>query len=375
MAKVNKFWNLNILDLSTTEILIYDSVASKKSYDWWTDKEGDEVTPKAFRDELFSITTPNIIVRINSGGGDIFSSVAISSAIKDCRNTGKKITCKIDGICASAAVQIAMSCESIEIAEEAYLMIHNPMTILWGYYNNTEIKKVDNQLESIRKGIITVYKNKTGLDEEEIIGYMDNETWWTGREAVDKGFCDEIMFEDIDTEYVNENEFKINGAVFDLKVFNKLPDKIKNVVNSTKKRNTKIIENGGNEEMQCKNIQELKNAYPELVKEIENNATESGRKEERTRLQAIDGMQGKIKNEVLNKAKYETFDNAEKVALNAVTNGDFVDTNFINALTKDAESVNKVNGFANNGDQDQQLTQKQIDAQNAAKIAADVFKK
>ncbi len=373
MAKINKFWNLNVLNSTTTEILIYDSIASKKSYDWWTDKEGDEVTPKAFRDELFSITTPEIIVRINSGGGDVFAAVAISSAIKDCRNLGKKITCKIDGICASAAVQIALSCETIAIAEEAYLMIHNPMTILYGYYNNSTINTVANQLASIRNGIVSVYKNKSGLEEQEIIKYMDAETWWTGQEAVDKGFCDEIMFENINTEYLNENEFKINGAVFDFKAFNRLPERIKNVVNSAKK--IKSIENGGNEEMQLKNIQELRNAYPDFVEEIENNAKETGKKEERTRLQAIDGMQGKIKNEVLNKAKYETFDNAEKVALNAVSNGDFVDINFINALKSDAETVNGINGFANNGNLDEQLTQVQIDAQNAAKIAADVFKK
>ena len=49
------------------------------------------------------------------------------------------------------------------------------------------------------------YAIKTGIDENELLNMMDAETWLTAQQAVDKGFADEIMFNESDDEPIFEN--------------------------------------------------------------------------------------------------------------------------------------------------------------------------
>ena len=54
-----------------TVIEIFDAIASKKSVDWWDGTEGTEVTPSDFQEKLNAVTTKNITIRMNSGGGEV----------------------------------------------------------------------------------------------------------------------------------------------------------------------------------------------------------------------------------------------------------------------------------------------------------------
>ena len=65
---------------------MYGDIASET---WW----GDEVTPRQFTEELNALgSVPEIVVRINSGGGDVFAANAIYTRLKD---NPAKITVKI----------------------------------------------------------------------------------------------------------------------------------------------------------------------------------------------------------------------------------------------------------------------------------------
>lgn len=78
------------------------------------------MTPQQFNQELAALgDVPEIIVRINSGGGDVFAANAIFTRLKDC---SAKVTVKIDGWAASAATIIAMAGDTIKIARTAKLM-------------------------------------------------------------------------------------------------------------------------------------------------------------------------------------------------------------------------------------------------------------
>ena len=62
---------------------------------WW----GDEVTPKAFKDEL-NAGSGDITLWINSPGGDCFAAAQIYNLLMDYPGN---VTVKIDGLAASAA--------------------------------------------------------------------------------------------------------------------------------------------------------------------------------------------------------------------------------------------------------------------------------
>ena len=384
MAEIlKKFWNISQLDEENTDLMIYDEIAMKTSKDFWTGNEiGTEVTPTAFIEDLVNIKTNNICVRINSCGGDVFAAESIANAIKDEREKGKAITCKIDGICASAAVQIAMACESIAIPSSAYMMIHDPLSFFFGYYQVADLKKCINTLDKIKSGIVNAYVSKTGIDKKEIEKLMTAETWFTGDEAVEKGFADELLFdEEVETSIVEDknDELFVNGVKFKFAAFTKMPEELKN-----KAFNVKNISNNnqnpkvkGDNEMEFKNAAELMAAFPDFVNEITQNAKDEATKAERERLQAIDELAGKVDGEMLNKAKYETFEDAQTVAYNAMKEGKFVNTTVLNALEEDAQTANGVNGTANDGFTNEDTAEKEMKAEFDVidKIASKRFSK
>ena len=360
-------YNLERISDTVTELNIYDEIASKKSKSYYTGEEiGDEVTPDSFKKELDSVDTDEIVVRINSGGGEVTAANVISVAIQEARNRGRKISCKIDGMCASAAVQIALSCSPVVIHQSAYMMIHNPMAFMFGYYNSNELKESMSFLDSIKKGIMNTYTSKTGLSETKISHMMDATTYMDGKEAVNLGFADSLMFveeEEEEEEVINRISRVAMNSIYDI------PSEIKNKLKNRPKGEVKNMTR-----------EELERKYPEIINAIRTEAVNSvqipDNKEaikeavnaERERMKAIDEMAGKVDAEVLNKAKYETFESAEKVAFNAIKDGKFVNVAVIEGMKNDSQATNQVNGTANGGAGDNGDTKAQ-EILNIEKIA------
>ena len=151
------------VDDTTTDLFIYDYIAHEKTIDWNTGKPGPEVTAREIVDKLEEITTPKIVVHINSGGGDITEAVAIAQALRDARNRGREISCQIDGLCASAAVTVALACHPVRIPENAYMMIHDPANILVGLFTAQEMRKKADALDTVKRGIVSGFVQRTGL--------------------------------------------------------------------------------------------------------------------------------------------------------------------------------------------------------------------
>ena len=188
----NPSWILNWVQASetVTDLYLYDYIAHKKSYNWLTGENGEEITAQDIVSGLAGVTTPEIVVHINSGGGDAAEGVAIVQAIKDERSKGRKIACQIDGICASAAVNVALACDPVRIPRNAYMMIHDPACNQDGLFTARELRKGADQLDVVKRGIVSGYAERTGLSDREIARMMAAETWMTGEEAVASHFAD-----------------------------------------------------------------------------------------------------------------------------------------------------------------------------------------
>lgn len=290
-SKVNKFWNFIQSDADNAELIIDGDIASAES--WWSDR----ITPAQFTRELKNLgDVSDITVRINSPGGDVFAANAIYTRLRDHKAS---ITVKIDGWAASAATIICMAGDRIYIPKNGVYMIHNPMAGLCGYYNEQDIGKINAELQVIKKSIIKAYADRTGRTEEEISKLMNEETWWTGEEAVENGFCDELMFKDVDyTIENNGSKCFVNKVLMNVTNLT-IPDKIKNFLNNTVKikreeikmsdfKNPNELKTGyvGTEELLEKivDVASIKTMFPELVDEIERNAVAA----EHERFKAID---------------------------------------------------------------------------------------
>lgn len=185
------------------EILIYDVIGE----DWM-----GGISAKQFVDDLGELDVENINVRINSPGGDVFDGTAIYNALI---NHKARITTQIDGMALSMASVVAMAGDTIKMAGNAMMMIHNPWTLAIG--DATELRKTADVLEKTKLNLLAAYNKQSPLDNDEISALMDDETWMTGPEALEKGFVDEVT-----------EQIKI-AAHFDKKVyagFKHTPDSI-----------------------------------------------------------------------------------------------------------------------------------------------------
>lgn len=357
-----------------TVIEIFDQIASKKSCDMWTGEKGTEVTPSDFQEKLNAVTTKNVVIRMNSCGGEVTSANVIAVAIQEARSAGKHIVCKIVGMCASAAVQIAISCDEVIMHESALMMIHNPMSFLFGYYGTKDLKPVENMLTAVKDGILNYYTKKTGKSRDELSALMDEEFFMDGRKAVEMGFADSLMFEEDGEEEV-VNRIQTVANCFD---FLHVPDKYRGMVENKIPTSTK-----GEQKMDIKTVADLTNSFPELVNQIQADAVAEARtaainegvQQERDRIKAIDEMAGKVSDELLNRAKYETFDTAEKVAMEAIKTGAFNNVAVVAGMAKESAAANKVNGVANSGVAAVEGGAEKSASAHAENVAANYFKK
>lgn len=131
--------------------------------------------------------TADVSIHINSPGGDVFEGRAIMAAIKAHKG---KTTAYVDSLAASAATSIAVACDEVAISKGAFFMIHNASGAVWG--DKTDMRETADLLEKVEGSIIADYTEKTGKDTQQIVDWMDAETWFTADEAIANGFCDRL---------------------------------------------------------------------------------------------------------------------------------------------------------------------------------------
>lgn len=161
----------------TATIYVYDIIDA-----YWG------VSASDFTRALSAITVPNINLRVNSPGGDVFEARAMMAAIAEHPAT---ITAKIDGIAASAATALTLACDAVEIVEGGFYMIHQAWTLALG--NADDMRTTAGLLDKIDGVLVDGYVKKSGKAEDEVRAWMKAETWFTAQEAIDAGFAETLV--------------------------------------------------------------------------------------------------------------------------------------------------------------------------------------
>jgi ATP-dependent Clp protease protease subunit len=137
------FWtfrNAAETESGETELELYGPISE---FLWF----GDEVTPRMFKDQLYSTGKgAAVTVRLNSPGGDLIAASVMSAILKDYPG---KVTVKVDGLAASAAVMVALAGDRVLIQPSAYMMIHDPAVGIMGYFKVDDLKGLIDELKSI----------------------------------------------------------------------------------------------------------------------------------------------------------------------------------------------------------------------------------
>lgn len=173
---------------------------------YWRDD--DVINAKDIRESLESVTD-DIVIKLNSPGGDVFEGIEIYNYLKD---HPSNITVEVTGVAASAATFITAGANEVIMNVGTSLMIHEASTFTWG--NKSDIQKTLNALETIDESILSIYSEKTGQSNEQLEEWMNEEKWFTADEAVEFGFADSVKRDNAESVESEESiEDIINSKV------------------------------------------------------------------------------------------------------------------------------------------------------------------
>lgn len=168
--------------IKSAEVLIYGDIGES----WY----GDSVQAKDFVQEIAALDVDQITVRINSFGGSVSDGIAIYNSIKRHKAT---TTVVIDGIAASIASLIAMAGDTVEMAENALMMIHAP----WGYAsgNSADMREFADMLDTWATAMSTSYASKSGKSQQDMLALLTDgeDHWFTADQALTENYVDTIV--------------------------------------------------------------------------------------------------------------------------------------------------------------------------------------
>ena len=148
---------------------------------------GDEwdcpcVSPNMLKEFIDGLNeNEDIEIEITSFGGSCTAGNAMVSMLRSASANGHRTIAHIVSIAASMASVVACACDELIIDSNAFMMIHLPYTCVEGNYE--QIRKEADTLELFTKSLVSVYRSKFNLTDEEIIALLQAETWILGDDA------------------------------------------------------------------------------------------------------------------------------------------------------------------------------------------------
>ena len=348
------------VDGQSAEIQMYGDVVEHRPFDWRTYQpmEGNFIIQDEFLKDLEELKgCKEVTIRINSYGGDAVVGLLIHNRLRELAKSGVKLTAIVDAVAMSAASVIMTACDTVKVNATGLVMIHRCAALLIGYYNSDELEAQVEPMRSYDRALAAAYTRKTGLPEETVISMMADTTYMTGKEAVEKGFADELLEDAEPVKLAASASGKmlyVNGVAVHLAPGQFAPDFIPTVTpedgaaaatvtptaSAVVDENT-TPDNSGNENEggNPMSLDELRAQQPELVQQIEAAAAQTAVANERARLQGIDEVAALFPTELVAEAKYgEKPCNAAELALQAAQAAAKSGSNFLSNLTDDAKA-------------------------------------
>lgn len=151
----------------------------------------DEIqnTEKRISAALRKIGQRDVVVNINSPGGDLIAGLAIYNLL---RAHPAKVTVNVVALAGSAASIIAMAGDEIHLAAGSFIMVHRASVIAAG--NTYEMKNAVELLGEMDAAMSSVYAARSGASESETLAWMDKSqgrgTMFNTSAAIEKGLAD-----------------------------------------------------------------------------------------------------------------------------------------------------------------------------------------
>lgn len=170
-------------------LYLYGEIVSETPTNWWGEEvEGDYITFEKVKNAFAKSESDSIKIHVNSIGGDVYTSVAISNFLRD---SDKKVTVIVDAIAASGASIIAMGADEVKMFPNAMMMIHRASAFAYG--NADDLVKIATALEKFDESVMASYLARYKGEKEELEKLIHEETYLTADDCLSIGLCDEII--------------------------------------------------------------------------------------------------------------------------------------------------------------------------------------
>lgn len=168
------------VETSTADVYVFDTIGG------WFGMTADD-----FVRDVASLDVDQIVLHLNSPGGDAFEGVAIANVLRAHR---ARVVVRVDGMAASAASVIAMAGDEVIMGIGSQMMVHDA----WGYTmgNAAQIEQYVRRLHATSDSIASTYAARTGGTTADWRAVMQAESWYTPDEAVEAGLADRVAAAD-----------------------------------------------------------------------------------------------------------------------------------------------------------------------------------
>jgi len=360
------FYDMASENFDSVEITMYGDIVSEQPTDWWTGEPipGQWIALDTFMADLERISGyKNITIRMNTYGGDCVAAFVIHNRLRELSREGANLTCIIDGVSMSAGTVIMSACDKVKVNPSSLIMIHKCWSFLFGGYNADELDELARQHDKYDQAIISTYTRKTGLSATVLSHMMSDTTYLTGKEAVEKGFADELIEDAAPLDIAASADGRIlfcRNRQMHLAPGMFAPDNIPTREETPEEPeaheepevtpgdslpddNTQYSpgESGNEEGGQNMTLDELRAQDPGLVAQIESAAANAATEAERTRLSEIDAIANQFTDEMVADAKYgENRCSAMELAYRAAQQAAAQGRSFLANAEADAEESN-----------------------------------
>jgi ATP-dependent protease ClpP protease subunit len=154
---------------------------------------GRDTTAQSFADSLKGVApTDELMIHISSEGGSIWQGVSIYHQLLS--HPGRKVGL-VEGLCASITSLIYQACDHRQMIEGTAQQIHRPAaSILDGEtLESTELRQIADKLDYSEEFLMNAYLRRAKVGRDEIHSLMQADSMIYADQALQMGFCDEVV--------------------------------------------------------------------------------------------------------------------------------------------------------------------------------------
>lgn len=178
----------HIVEIVNNTIYFYSEVSRSKSLELNKAINNLSVNLVNQTNLLKTKTTANIYLHINSFGGSVFSAL---STVDTIQSSKVPVCTLIEGCAASAATLISIVGTRRAIRKNAFMLVHQLSSGVWGKYEEQKDHMQNNDL--FMEVIKDMYGKYTKIPKKKLREMLKRDLWFDAETCLEYGLVDEII--------------------------------------------------------------------------------------------------------------------------------------------------------------------------------------